>query len=248
MAHTDTKKKWILYHHQIHTLTPKNSGFGIMVSHSKIFSGFQHTGEIHQNLRGMEDLRRLRTFPVNARSAMLWTVLLKRSHCQPCERQFGTSTQWSIVKTREATHFSDEMLDTAGRKVMCAGPREELPTSAFGPTCLCHGLVCHCRQYFRWIPSEKSRGRSIPCLRSWKSWRHKHRPFSMPEFQRRHWSGVAQRVGPIHRQLTRPKIIIIPTVIPARNFQSLCRPGIVIGHVLSVLVNDCSVAGWAQSR
>ena len=87
-------------------------------------------------------LKRLRTFLVNARGVMWWTVLLKRSRWQPCEAQFGTFTQWRSFFLC----------------VMCAGarpdPREELPTSAFGPTCLCHWACLSLQAVFSLDPWE----------------------------------------------------------------------------------------------
>ena len=76
------------------------------------------------------------------------------------------------------------------------------------------GLACHCRQSFRWIFSEGLQ---------------KRRPFSIPEFQRQHWSGVAQRVRPIHRQLT-PVLHTSTSVAPSCPKPLAVSPASLRGH------------------
>ena len=64
------------------------------------------------------------------------------------------------------------------------------------------GLSVTAGSVFAGSPRRETPRTLHPCLRSWNGWQHKHRPLSIPAFQGQHWSGVAQRVRPIHRQLT----------------------------------------------
>ena len=78
----------------------------------------------------------------------------EESHCQSCERQFGTSTQWRAVFLPRGYTFTFYSLRRA--------VRDQMPDIA--------------GQY-----AGEHRGRSIPCLRSWNSWQQKHRPFHIME-------------------------------------------------------------------
>ena len=127
----------------------KKSGFCIVTggTHTLIFSGFQHTGEIHQNLRGMEglgnysryrfnffEINKICTthfcnyFRANGISAFTSTI---RSETRSLDRALKISTSSSTL--------SEMICGRSGRQ-LAAGFRLEtqflaLPPSAFLATC-----------------------------------------------------------------------------------------------------------------